>query len=42
MCQEHFEFEEMDGDHILPWSKGGKTVPDNCQMLCIRDNRSGG
>lgn len=42
MCKEHFEFEEMDGDHIVPWSKGGKTVPDNCQMLCIRDNRSGG
>ena len=21
-------------DHIMPWSKGGKTVPDNCQMLC--------
>lgn len=40
-CGEHFEFEEMDGDHILPWSKGGKTVPENCQMLCIRDNRSG-
>ena len=40
-CGKHFEFEEMDGDHILPWSKGGKTTPDNCQMLCIRDNRSG-
>lgn len=41
-CGKHFEFEEMDGDHILPWSKGGKTTSDNCQMLCIRDNRSGG
>ncbi|CAN5609683.1 hypothetical protein BH09ACT7_BH09ACT7_23370 [soil metagenome] len=41
MCGEHFEFEAMDGDHILPWSKGGKTVQENCQMLCIRDNRSG-
>lgn len=40
-CGEHFEFEEMDGDHILPWSKGGRSVADNCQMLCIRDNRSG-
>jgi hypothetical protein len=40
-CKKHYEFEEMDGDHILPWSKGGKTVSENCQMLCIRDNRSG-
>jgi hypothetical protein len=39
-CGEHFEFSEMDGDHIVPWSKGGKTVSDNCQMLCVRDNRS--
>jgi hypothetical protein len=22
------------------WSKGGKTVPDNCQMLCKMDNRT--
>ena len=26
--------DEMHADHIKPWSKGGKTVPDNCQMLC--------
>ena len=24
----------MHADHITPWSKGGKTVPENCQMLC--------
>lgn len=40
-CTEHFEYSEMDGDHILPWRDGGKTVAENCQMLCIRDNRSG-
>lgn len=39
-CDERFELDEMDGDHILPWAMGGKTTPDNCQMLCIRDNRS--
>lgn len=33
-CGKHFEFEEMHGDHIISWSKGGKTIPENCQMLC--------
>jgi hypothetical protein len=41
-CGEHFEFNEMEGDHITPWSEGGKTVAENCQMLCIFDNRSKG
>lgn len=34
ICGQHFEFNEMEGDHIKPWSKGGHTTPDNCQMLC--------
>ena len=34
ICHKHFEFEQMQGDHILPWSKGGHTVVENCQMLC--------
>lgn len=34
ICRQHFEFHEMEGDHIKPWSKGGHTTPDNCQMLC--------
>ncbi len=33
-CRKHFEFEEMQADHVIPWSKGGRTVSDNCQMLC--------
>jgi hypothetical protein len=33
-CGKRFEFEEMQADHITPWSKGGRTVPENCQMLC--------
>lgn len=37
-----WSFVEMDGDHILPWSKGGKTSEDNCQMLCKRHNNAKG
>ena len=37
-CGKHFAIEEMEGDHIVPWSKGGKTVPENLQMLCRRCN----
>ena len=37
-CEKHFEINEMDGDHILAWSKGGTTTADNCQMLCRRCN----
>ena len=37
-CCQHFEFEEMEGDHIIPWSKGGHTTAENCQMLCRRCN----
>lgn len=38
MCGEAKDFKDMHADHIKPWSKGGKTVPDNCQMLCIPCN----
>ncbi len=37
--QHEFAIDEMHGDHITPWSKGGKTTPENCQMLCIPCNR---
>ena len=38
-CGKHFEFEEMEGDHITPWSQGGHTTLDNLQMLCKNCNR---
>ena len=41
-CGKHFEINEMQADHITPWSKGGKTAQDNCQMLCATHNRAKG
>lgn len=38
MCKRLFAYAEMAGDHIKPWSKGGLTVPENCQMLCRECN----
>jgi len=35
----HFEIEEMEADHIKPWHEGGKTISENCQMLCKQCNR---
>ena len=35
-----YKYEEMEGDHIKPWSKGGHTEKDNLQMLCIDCNRA--
>lgn len=39
-CAEHFKLEEMEADHITPWHEGGKTISENCQMLCKQDNRT--
>ena len=42
-CPEHgreLDFRDMEADHIVPWSKGGKTVIENCQMLCRHCNRT--
>ena len=38
-CGNHFEITEMEADHITPWHEGGKTISDNCQMLCRECNR---
>lgn len=39
VCKKHFEIEGMQADHITPWSKGGRTNAENCQMLCADCNR---
>lgn len=33
---------EMDADHVTPWSKGGESSLDNCTMLCVTHNRAKG
>ena len=39
LCKREFDFEVMEGDHITPWRDGGRTVKENCQMLCRECNR---
>lgn len=36
---EQFELSQMEADHIVPWSKGGRTDLSNGQMLCAACNR---
>ncbi|MBR6228009.1 MAG: DUF262 domain-containing protein [Bacteroidales bacterium] len=38
-CGQHFELSQMEADHITPWCDGGRTIADNCQMLCKDCNR---
>lgn len=38
ICGEQHPFEEMVGDHIIPWWRGGKTTSDNLQMVCVKCN----
>ena len=38
ICNVEYPIKEMHGDHVVAWSKGGHTTPDNCQMLCIDCN----
>ena len=39
VCGKQFKIEEMEADHITPWRTGGRTVAENCQMLCRDCNR---
>lgn len=38
-CGMIFDIDDMEADHITPWNQGGRTVPENCQMLCRDCNR---
>ncbi|WP_041282688.1 HNH endonuclease [Desulfohalobium retbaense] len=43
ICKRRFSgpegFKQLEGDHIIPRAKGGKTTWDNFQLLCISCNR---
>ena len=39
VCAKAFGIADMEADHITPWAEGGKTIPENCQMLCKDCNR---
>jgi hypothetical protein len=41
-CKKPFQIKQMEAHHIIPWSKGGKTVLENCQMLCLDCHRKQG
>ena len=39
ICHKWFYPEELQMDHIEAWSKGGRTVLSNAQVLCAPCNR---
>ena len=35
-------YNDLEKDHITPWSKGGRTIVDNLQLLCKTHNAAKG
>ena len=42
ICGKEMDMAFMEGDHITPWREGGRTIIENCQMLCRECNRRKG
>ena len=42
ICPKKYIIEEMEADHIKPWSKDGHTAPQKFQCLCRECNRKKG
>jgi len=42
MCGTSISYDTCEADHIIPFSKGGKTIPTNGQALCFYCNRTKG
>jgi len=41
-CNKEFSFDDFEIDHVLAWSKGGKTELKNAMLLCKKCNASKG
>ncbi len=41
-CRRLLPRDLVEGDHIVPWSRGGRTTMDNLQALCVTCNRQKG
>ena len=41
-CRDVFDYEDMEGDHKTPWTKGGLTTDENLEMLCRECNQRKG
>mgnify|MGYP005995427875 CR=1 FL=1 len=39
MCLEQFDFKDMEMDHLIPVSKGGKHEASNIKMACGKCNK---
>ncbi|WP_371246488.1 HNH endonuclease [Mycoplasmopsis agassizii] len=35
-----YKLDDMEADHIKPWSEGGDSTIENCEMLCKKHNRA--
>lgn len=42
MCKKHIGDDEIQFDHIIPWSKGGSSEENNIRLLCADCNRKRG
>ena len=40
ICKKQFDLSGMEADHITPWHEGGRTIEENCQVICKNDNRT--
>lgn len=38
-CGKEISFDQAQADHITPFAKGGRTIVENCQILCTDCNR---
>ena len=41
-CKQHIDDENINFDHIIPWSKGGPSEESNLRLLCAKCNKKRG